>query len=80
MHQATSPSLVNSLRVKLSFLLTGKTPNSIVPLLVGKLTEMLQTSASLKSKMLFFTATMTVTILFMIILIDEVSDFTIKMG
>jgi hypothetical protein len=80
MHQAISLSSVNSLRAKLSFLLTGKTPNFILPLLVGKLTEMLQTSASLRSKMLFFTETMTVTILFMIILIDEVDDFTTKTG
>jgi hypothetical protein len=80
MHQATSPSSVNSLREKLSFLSTGKTLNSIVPLLVGKLTEMPRTSASLKSKRLFFIATMTVTILFTIILIDEVGDFTIKTG
>jgi hypothetical protein len=80
MHQAISLSSVNSLRAKLSFLSTGKTRNSIAPLLVGKLTEMPRTSASLKSKTLFFTETMTVTILFMIILIDEVGDFTIKMG
>jgi hypothetical protein len=80
MHQAISPSSVNSLRAKPSFLSTGKTWNSIAPLLVGKLTEMPRTSASLKSKTLFFTVTMTVTILFTMILIDEVSDFTIKTG
>jgi hypothetical protein len=80
MHQAISPSSVYSLRAKLSFLLIGKTRNSIGPLLVGKLTETLRTSVSPKSKTLFFTMTTTVTILFMIILIDEVGDFTIKTG
>jgi hypothetical protein len=80
MHQATSPSSVNSLKAKLFFLLTGRTQNSISLLLVGKLTKMLRTSASLRSKMLFFTRTTTVTIPFTIILIDEVGDFTIKMG
>jgi hypothetical protein len=80
MHQATSLFSVNSLRVKPSFLSTGRTQNSIVPLLIGKLTEMPQTFASLKSKTLFFIVTMTVTILFTIMLIDEVGDFMIKTG
>jgi hypothetical protein len=80
MHQATSLSSVNSLRAKPSFLSTGKTQNSIVPLLVGKLTKMPRTSALLKNRTLFFTAIMTVTILFMTILIDEVGDFMIKTG
>jgi hypothetical protein len=80
MHQATSPSSVNSLKAKLFFLSTGRIWNSTAPLLVGRLTETPQTFVSLRSKTLFSTETMTVTIPFMIILIDEVSDFTIKTG
>jgi hypothetical protein len=79
-HQAISPSSVNSLKAKLSFLSTGRIQNSIAPSLVGRLTEMLRTSALLRSKTLSFIVTMTVTILFTIILIDEVGDFTIKTG
>jgi hypothetical protein len=66
--------------VKLFFLSAGKIRNSIAPLPVGKLTEMLWISASLRSKMLFFIVTTTVTIPFTIILIDEVGDFSIKTG
>jgi hypothetical protein len=80
MHQAISLSSVNSSRAKPFFLSTRRIQNSIAPLLVGKLTEMLRTSASLRSKMLFFIVTMTVTIPFTIILIDEVGDFLIKTG
>jgi hypothetical protein len=79
-HQAISLSSVNSSRAKLFFLSTGKIWNFIAPLLVGKLTEMLQISASLRSKTLFFIVTMTVIIPFTIILIDEVGDFSIKTG
>jgi hypothetical protein len=80
MHPATSLSSVSSLKVKLFFLSTGKIQNFIAPSLVGRLIKTLQISALLRSKTLFFTVTMTVTILFTTILIDEVSDFTIKMG
>jgi hypothetical protein len=80
MHQVISPSSVNSLKAKLSFLSTGRIQNFIAPSLVGRLTEMLQIFASLRSKTPSFTVTMTVIILFTTILIDEVSDFTIKMG
>jgi hypothetical protein len=66
--------------VKLFFLSTGKTQNFIAPSLVGRPIKMLQISALLRSKTLFFTVTMTMTILFMTILIDEVGDFMIKMG
>jgi hypothetical protein len=79
-HQAIFRSSVNSLKAKLFFLSIGRTWNSIAPSLVGRPTKMLQTSALLRSKTLFFTVTMTTTILFMTILIDEVGDFMIKMG
>jgi hypothetical protein len=79
-HQAISPCSVNSLKVKLSFLSTGRIQNSIAPLLVGKLIEMLRIFVLLRSKTLSSIVTMTVTILFTTILIDEVGDFTIKTG
>jgi hypothetical protein len=79
-HQAISPSSVSSLKAKLFFLSTGRTQNFIAPSLTGKLIKMRRTSALLRSKTLFFTVTMTVTILFTTILIDEVGDFTIKTG
>jgi hypothetical protein len=66
--------------VKQFFLLIGRIPNFTAPFLIGKLIVMWLIFASLRSKMLFFTGTMTVTIPFTIILIDEVGDFTIKMG
>jgi hypothetical protein len=79
-HQVISPSSVNSLKAKLSFLSTGRIQNSIAPLLVGRLTEMPRTSVLLRSKTPSFIVTMIVTIPFTTILIDEVGDFTIKTG